>query len=362
MSAAAAFQSHLSTILDKLLTLAVEEIKELVLDYCEELSQEKNQKCDFRERIEADNDPSTFNTSNFFSADVQDVHKIQEQITQTDTKKVAEKEPERPQNDVKHSALKALPFHLQDPINCRFEDVATVSSENPPSINQKDDCSFSPEETEQCFEPQFCSSSPGDRKDQLRDYNLPVQTQSTSYKDIHTSQDHSPNVEFHIKQEEETPDFDTGRNIDNNCDVSQSISFDTYTRCVDIVDPSPLDIPGPILDIPSLSLPDQHINRLISGQENQFRVNFDKPIQKYSCDFCNKTFCYPSDLKHHRRWHTQERTHVCGICGKAFVTRSHLRRHELMHLDVQPSVCHICGYKTSRSAYMKVHMKMHSKK
>lgn len=350
-SAAAAFQSQLSTILEKMLVLAVEEIKELVLDYCEELSQEKNQNSDLRENIEAAHDQSTCSTANFCSAHVQDGHESHEQITQTKV----EEEPGGQLNDVKHSAISP---NVQGHTNY-FEDLATVSSENPSSMNQKDDCGFSPEETEQCFVPQFCSSSPEDSKDHLRDYNLQVQTQSMPYKNIHTSQDHSPDVEFHIKQEEETPGFETGNN--NHCDVSQGISFDTYTRSGDIVGPSSLDITGPILDIRSLSLPDQHMNRHISGQENQFRGNFDKLIKKYSCDFCNKTFCYPSDLKHHRRWHTQERTHVCGICGKAFITRSHLRRHELMHLDVQPSVCHICGYKTSRLAYLNVHMRMHNK-
>lgn len=262
---------------------------------------------------------------------------------------------------------KSLFFVLQENFFLeKIEQVATVCPENPSADHKEGDCSQSLEAAEHSLDPQFCCDPPEDSKELLRDYKQTVE--ATSYHDI--LQEDCPDVEFQIKREAESPDIKTGRNIDINADVRQRMSYDTYTRSVDHpIGPTPLDIPGPMLDSHALNLPNQHTNAYISSYEPHFGGDSEpstnpqqiKRPSKYVCDFCNKTFSYPSDLKRHRLSHTQERTHVCGMCGKAFITRSHLRRHELMHIDVQPSVCSICGHKTSRLAYLKIHMKMHIK-
>ncbi|XP_033829570.1 hypermethylated in cancer 2 protein-like isoform X1 [Periophthalmus magnuspinnatus] len=354
-TAVVAFHSQLSAILEKLMVLAVEEIKELVFDFCEEISQEKTQNKDLYERTREDQGESVYHSSDSFYIETQDDHnEPQDQMSPTNSREDA-KEKLFPNTFSNHD-----PENM--PTNCKFEQVATVSK-NPSTIEQKEDCSH--EESRQSnFEP------PEDNKKHLIDYNSPDESQCTTYdEDISTNQDHSRDVEFHIKQEEETPGFETGRHIDlYNSNVEQGIHFDSYDTRPEETLPSTLDNAGPMLGIPPFSLPDQQMNAYIFNPEKQYAVHPElslppsKQVKKYECDFCNKKFCYPSDLKHHRLWHTRERKHVCQICGKAFITRSHLRRHELMHLDVQPSVCQICGYRTSRMVYLKEHMKTHNKK
>ncbi|XP_030027601.2 LOW QUALITY PROTEIN: uncharacterized protein LOC115445458 [Manduca sexta] len=46
------------------------------------------------------------------------------------------------------------------------------------------------------------------------------------------------------------------------------------------------------------------------------------------CDFCNKTFTKPSQLKLHLNIHYMERPYRCSVCAVSFRTRGHLQKHE----------------------------------
>ncbi|XP_023934049.2 uncharacterized protein LOC112043028 isoform X2 [Bicyclus anynana] len=46
------------------------------------------------------------------------------------------------------------------------------------------------------------------------------------------------------------------------------------------------------------------------------------------CDFCNKTFTKPSQLRLHLNIHYMERPFRCSICAVSFRTRGHLQKHE----------------------------------
>lgn len=357
---AAVLHSQLSAILEKLLIVAVEEMKELVLDFFEEINREEAQNTDQCQRKGLDQEERSFDTPDVFYIQPQDASiGNSEQVTQTRRKDVKEKHNSE-QNYVKFPVTNDFTISEQETLapNFKVEESAASSIVN----SQEED---SPQEDckQSSFEP------PEDTKRHLIDFNSIDDTPSSPYEDFSTNQGLSCDVECHIKQEEESPAFETGRNIDDiNCKIEAGMNFDSFNARSEETHNAPLDNPiGPVLDIFPFTLPNQQMNEYASSQENQYpahpelRLPPSKQVKNYTCDFCDKKFCYPSDLKHHRLWHTRERTHVCQICGKAFITRSHLRRHELMHLDVQPSVCQICGYKTSRMVYLKEHMKTHTK-
>ncbi|XP_026758840.2 uncharacterized protein LOC113518225 isoform X2 [Galleria mellonella] len=46
------------------------------------------------------------------------------------------------------------------------------------------------------------------------------------------------------------------------------------------------------------------------------------------CDFCNKTFIKPSQLRLHLNIHYMERPFRCSVCAVSFRTRGHLQKHE----------------------------------
>ncbi|XP_072319447.1 uncharacterized protein [Eucyclogobius newberryi] len=361
-AAVVAFHSQLSAILEKLMVLAVEEIKELVFDLCEEISPEKSHNEDLYEAKE-DRGESVYHHSASFYVEPQDEHnEPPDQMGQTTSREDATEKHGSKQNYLKFPNAFSNKVKETLSTNCKFEQAATTST-NPSSSREEGEC-IHDESRQTSFE------LPEDSKNHLTDYSSADETQCTTYEDVSTNQeDHVRDVAFHIKQEEETPGFETGRNIDNyDSNVEQEINFDSFDARPEEAMTAPLNNAGHMLDLPPFALPDQQMNAYIFSPDKQYAGHSEqslppsKQVKKYECDFCNKTFCYPSDLKHHRLWHTRERTHVCQICGKAFITRSHLRRHEVMHLDVQPSVCQICGYKTSRMVYLKEHMKTHNKK
>jgi len=74
------------------------------------------------------------------------------------------------------------------------------------------------------------------------------------------------------------------------------------------------------------------------------------------CPYCEKTFCRPSYLRQHIRFHTDGRPFKCGLCPNSYRLKSHLVRHILGHSGARPFKCSIC----ENSFRLKSHLKKHT--
>ena len=105
----------------------------------------------------------------------------------------------------------------------------------------------------------------------------------------------------------------------------------------------------------------------------------------YECDVCEKRFRQSSSLKSHMRIHTNEKPYECDVCEKAFsdsgglkstsvFTRtrnrtsvmcarrvlrqaSNLKRHKRIHTNERPYECHLCEKSYRQLSGLKYHMR-----
>lgn len=256
-----------------------------------------------------------------------------EQMTPTSSREDAKEKHISEQSYVQFPDTKEFPISGQETLslNCKLEPTAT-SPENPITNTQEEGCSQDGSK-QSSFEP------PGDSKDHLIDYNSTAEAQSTPYEDLSTNQGHSRDAEFHIKQEEEMPSFDSG-----NCTGLQMQTGHMETEVQSIGQetlltnrgswnssfsfaPIPVHLPGPIF---RNSFTEQRNFQNRDNTRTGPRPTANKVL--FKCEFCNKTYPFPSLLKAHYLKHTEGKQRVCGYCGKFFKWEYSLRRHEKMHL------------------------------
>ena len=120
-----------------------------------------------------------------------------------------------------------------------------------------------------------------------------------------------------------------------------------------------------------------HICRKVFSMHDEYRSHRQKvhgilvmskeemPIYKYECEYCEKKFRYPSDLKRHISKHSTK-GFKCTICEKPFKADLFAKRHELSHMKPKDDEntaqvnCDICNRLFSKHGIAK-HVKLHFK-
>ncbi|CAB3375640.1 Hypothetical predicted protein [Cloeon dipterum] len=68
--------------------------------------------------------------------------------------------------------------------------------------------------------------------------------------------------------------------------------------------------------------------------------------ERVACDYCPKSFCSLSTLRHHLKQfhrHAVANKLTCGQCKKAFAAKALLDDHIRKHSDLRSFVCEVCG-------------------
>ena len=85
--------------------------------------------------------------------------------------------------------------------------------------------------------------------------------------------------------------------------------------------------------------------------------------RRYSCDVCHMSFTQNGSLTSHKRTHTGDRPFRCDICQKSFQFSSNLIKHKLVHgIGIKSSgcLCDVCGKTLASPTVLAVHRRIHT--
>ncbi|KFB51482.1 zinc finger protein 307 [Anopheles sinensis] len=88
-------------------------------------------------------------------------------------------------------------------------------------------------------------------------------------------------------------------------------------------------------------------------------------LDRYCCNFCEKGFQYPSQLKKHVVTHTKAKPFKCDQCDKSFGQKINLKVHMRRHTGERPEpkfTCEACGKKCYRQSEFQKHLDTHRRK
>lgn len=94
-----------------------------------------------------------------------------------------------------------------------------------------------------------------------------------------------------------------------------------------------------------------------SGFKKHMLTHMD--VKPHTCEYCQKTFKFSSNLFVHLRSHTGERKYECEVCGRKFTGSEQLKRHNLIHTGEKPFSCSTCQKAFNRRSALKVHELLH---
>ena len=102
------------------------------------------------------------------------------------------------------------------------------------------------------------------------------------------------------------------------------------------------------------------LERALGEHRKNEHSDSEKP---YKCNYCGKTFIYPSRLKVHEITHTDERNYICPVCNKRYHNISGLNRHIMIHNGNREKrfTCTECGSAFLYTSLLERHKLTHSK-
>ncbi|XP_051958271.1 zinc finger protein 135-like [Xyrauchen texanus] len=91
----------------------------------------------------------------------------------------------------------------------------------------------------------------------------------------------------------------------------------------------------------------------------RFLPQHHRAEKRFCCGLCGRSFSHAGDFKKHKRVHTGEKPYLCTICGKHFSQSGYLKIHQRHHTGERPYSCGLCGKCFSHSSNFKKHQQTH---
>ena len=99
----------------------------------------------------------------------------------------------------------------------------------------------------------------------------------------------------------------------------------------------------------------------IQGYHLKQHLKIHADLWLFHCDLCGKRFRTKASLQHHTKGHAGVKDHKCEKCNSAFTTKRYLNDHYIAtHTNTKPYKCDVCQKSFNHISNMKRHKRMHS--